>query len=95
MPAPEDCPASRHGERTARRHRHPGQHDGAPPLGELQSFETRLVKAIEQNLMYVVRMRACLAPYDQEGRGSILNITAISAIQPNPGLRPFRRDWSA
>ncbi|MEZ5854834.1 MAG: SDR family oxidoreductase [Hyphomicrobiaceae bacterium] len=60
--------------------------DGAPPLGEITSFDdTAWAKAVEQNLMYVVRMARGLVPgMIAKGGGSILNITAISAIQPIP-----------
>src|SRR5262245_7790012 len=53
--------------------------DGAPPLGALSSFEDAAwAKAIEQNLMYVVRMSRAVIPYlKARGGGSILNITAI------------------
>jgi 3-oxoacyl-[acyl-carrier protein] reductase len=58
--------------------------DGAPPLGELMSFDDAAwAKAVEQNLMYVVRMTRAVVPQMRaRGGGGILNITAISAIQP-------------
>ncbi len=58
--------------------------DGAPPLGEIETFDDDAwQKAVEQNLMYVVRMaRGALPHMKARGGGSILNITAISAIQP-------------
>jgi 3-oxoacyl-[acyl-carrier protein] reductase len=58
--------------------------DGAPPLGEIETFDDDAWhKAVEQNLMYVVRMaRGSLPHMKTRGGGSILNITAISAIQP-------------
>lgn len=58
--------------------------DGAPPLGEIETFDDDAwQKAVEQNLMYVVRMaRGSLPHMKIRGGGSILNITAISAIQP-------------
>jgi 3-oxoacyl-[acyl-carrier protein] reductase len=58
--------------------------DGAPPLGEIETFDDDAwQKAIEQNLMYVVRMARGALPHMKARRGgSILNITAISAIQP-------------
>jgi 3-oxoacyl-[acyl-carrier protein] reductase len=70
--------------------------DGAPPLGELQSFDDAAwSRAIEQNLMYVVRMaRAALPHMIRKGGGSILNITAISAIQPIPGFGLSVATWS-
>jgi 3-oxoacyl-[acyl-carrier protein] reductase len=70
--------------------------DGAPPLGELQSFDDAAwSRAIEQNLMYVVRMaRGALPHMIRKGGGSILNITAISAIQPIPGFGLSVATWS-
>jgi 3-oxoacyl-[acyl-carrier protein] reductase len=58
--------------------------DGAPPLGELESFDdVAWQKAIEQNLMSVVRLcRGTLPSMQQQGWGRIVNITALSAIQP-------------
>lgn len=60
--------------------------DGAPPFGELTSFDdVAWGKAIEQNFMYVVRMAREVVPSMRErGGGSILNITAVSALQPMP-----------
>jgi 3-oxoacyl-[acyl-carrier protein] reductase len=70
--------------------------DGAPPLGDLQSFDDAAwSKAIEQNLMYVVRMaRGALPHMISRGGGSILNITAISAIQPIAGFGLSVATWS-
>jgi 3-oxoacyl-[acyl-carrier protein] reductase len=58
--------------------------DGAPPVGPVLSFDdTAWAKAVEQNLMYPVRMvREVVPSMRARGGGSILNITAISAIQP-------------
>jgi 3-oxoacyl-[acyl-carrier protein] reductase len=69
--------------------------DGAPPLGELASFDdTAWAKAVEQNLMYVVRMTRAVAPHMKaRGGGGILNITAISAIQPIPGFGLSVATW--
>jgi 3-oxoacyl-[acyl-carrier protein] reductase len=70
--------------------------DGAPPLGEIMSFDDQAwAKAVEQNLMYVVRMAREVVPSMRErGGGSILNITAISAIQPIPGFALSVATWS-
>ena len=70
--------------------------DGAPPLGDLQSFDDAAwSRAVEQNLMYVVRMaRGALPHMIRKGGGSILNITAISAIQPIPGFGLSVATWS-
>lgn len=69
--------------------------DGAPPLGDIASFDdTAWAKAVEQNLMYVVRMsRGCLPHMIKRGGGSILNITALSAIQPMPGFALSVATW--
>jgi 3-oxoacyl-[acyl-carrier protein] reductase len=70
--------------------------DGAPPLGDALSFDdTAWAKAVEQNLMYVVRMvREVVPAMRTRGGGSILNITAISAIQPIPGFSLSVATWS-
>jgi 3-oxoacyl-[acyl-carrier protein] reductase len=69
--------------------------DGAPPIGEVASFDdTAWSKAVEQNLMYVVRMARAVVPQMQaRGGGSVLNITAISAIQPIPGFGLSVATW--
>jgi 3-oxoacyl-[acyl-carrier protein] reductase len=70
--------------------------DGAPPLGPVLSFDDAAwAKAVEQNLMYVVRMVRGVVPIMKaRGGGSILNITAISAIQPIPGFALSVATWS-
>src|SRR5438067_5046698 len=70
--------------------------DGAPPLGAVLSFDdTAWAKAVEQNLMYVVRMvREVVPSMKERGGGGILNITAISAIQPIPGFALSVATWS-
>ncbi len=70
--------------------------DGAPPLGDLTSFDDAAwAKAVEQNLMYVVRMARGAVPHMiARGGGSILNITAISAIQPIAGFGLSVATWS-
>lgn len=70
--------------------------DGAPPLGDALSFDdVAWAKAVEQNLMYVVRMvREVVPAMRLRGGGSILNITAISAIQPIPGFSLSVATWS-
>jgi|SRR5579883_475172 len=71
--------------------------DGAPPLGELTSFDDAAwAKAMEQNFMYVARMaRAAIPHMRRRGGGSILNITAISAIQPIPKFGLSVASWGA
>ena len=70
--------------------------DGAPPLGAALSFDDAAwAKAVEQNLMYVVRMvREAVPSMRERGGGSILNVTAISAIQPIPGFALSVATWS-
>ena len=69
--------------------------DGAPPLGDIMTLDdSAWQKAIEQNLMYVVRMVREAVPYMiKRGGGSIVNITAISAIQPYPGFALSVASW--
>ena len=68
--------------------------DGAPPLGEFLRFDDAAWdKAMEQNFMCVVRLTRGVVPHMQtRGGGRILNITAISAIQPMREVRPLGRD---
>ena len=70
--------------------------DGAPPLGAALSFDDAAwAKAVDQNLMYVVRMvREAVPVMKARGGGSILNITAISAIQPIPGFALSVATWA-
>jgi 3-oxoacyl-[acyl-carrier protein] reductase len=57
--------------------------DGAPPLGSIESFDDMAwQKAIDQNLFSVIRMVRASLPHLKVSGGSILNISAISAIQP-------------
>ena len=69
--------------------------NGAPPLGDLVGFDDAAWgKAVEQNLMYVVRMgRGAVPLMIARGGGSILNITAISAIQPIAGFGLSVATW--
>ncbi|MGO9700138.1 MAG: SDR family oxidoreductase [Xanthobacteraceae bacterium] len=71
--------------------------DGAPPLGDLISFDDAAWhQAIERNLMYVVRMcRAAVPHMKARGGGSVLNITALSAIQPIAGFGLSVATWDA
>jgi 3-oxoacyl-[acyl-carrier protein] reductase len=70
--------------------------DGAPPLGAIESFDdTAWHKAVEQNFMYVVRMARAVLPHMKAGGGgSILNIAAISAIQPIAGFGLSVATWA-
>ena len=70
--------------------------DGAPPLGDLISFDdTAWARAVEQNLMYVVRMARAVIPHmiAQRRGGAVLNIAAISAIQPIAGFGLSVATW--
>jgi 3-oxoacyl-[acyl-carrier protein] reductase len=70
--------------------------DGAPPLGSMASFDDAAWhKALEQNLMYAVRMARGVLPHlERRGGGSVLNITAISAIQPIAGFGLSVATWA-
>ncbi len=70
--------------------------DGAPPVGPLLSFDdTAWSRAVEQNLMYPVRMAREVVPSMRaRSGGSILNITAISAIQPIEQLGLSVTTWA-
>lgn len=69
--------------------------DGAPPLGDIMTLDDAAwQKAIEQNLMYVVRMvREAVPHMIKRGGGSVVNITAISAIQPYAGFALSVASW--
>lgn len=58
--------------------------DGAPPLGLLQDFDDDAWdRAVQQNLMSVVRLTRLAVPRMRAGGyGRIVNITALSALQP-------------
>ena len=58
--------------------------DGAPPLGKLESFDdVAWSRAVEQNLMSVVRLSRGVLPAMREQRwGRIVNIAALSVLQP-------------
>jgi 3-oxoacyl-[acyl-carrier protein] reductase len=58
--------------------------DGAPPLGLLAEFDDAAwQRAIEQNLMSVVRLsRHALPHLRAAGSGRIVNIAALSVLQP-------------
>jgi 3-oxoacyl-[acyl-carrier protein] reductase len=67
--------------------------DGAPPLGELMSFDDAAWdKAWQQNFMSVVRLtRGAVPAMRAAGGGRIVNITALSVLQPMR-VRPPGRD---
>ena len=70
--------------------------DGAPPLGEIESFDdVAWSRAVEQNLMSVVRLsRGALLSMRAHGWGRIVNITALSAIQPIPRFGLSVATWA-
>ena len=70
--------------------------DGAPPLGDILSFDdSAWQKAIEQNFMYVVRMARDAVPHmKRRAGGSILNISALSALQPYAGFALSVASWN-
>jgi 3-oxoacyl-[acyl-carrier protein] reductase len=69
--------------------------DGAPPLGDALGFDDEAwAKAVEQNLMSVVRMsRAVVPSMRARGGGRIVNIAALSAIQPMPAFGLSVATW--
>ncbi len=70
--------------------------DGAPPIGRAAEFDdTAWGKAVEQNLMSVVRMIRLTAPHMRAaGGGAVVNITALSAIQPMVGFGLSVATWA-
>jgi 3-oxoacyl-[acyl-carrier protein] reductase len=70
--------------------------DGAPPLGELAEFDDAAwAKAVEQNLMSVVRLtRAAIPRMKASGGGRIVNITALSVLQPRPRFGLSIATWA-
>jgi 3-oxoacyl-[acyl-carrier protein] reductase len=71
--------------------------DGAPPLGPLDSFDDGAwSRAVEQNLMSVVRLaRGVLPGMRAAGWGRIVNIAALSALQPIPQFGLSVATWAA
>jgi len=70
--------------------------DGAPPLGELAGFDDDAwAKAVDQNLMSVVRLsRGALPHLRSAGGGRIVNITALSTLQPMPKFGLSVATWA-
>jgi 3-oxoacyl-[acyl-carrier protein] reductase len=70
--------------------------DGAPPLGASLDFDdTAWQRALEQNLLSVVRMSRLAVPLMRQVRGgSILNITALSMLQPISGFGLSVASWA-
>ncbi len=71
--------------------------DGAPPLGLMMDFDDQAWdKAVQQNLMSVVRLtRGAIPHMVQAGGGRIVNITALSTLQPMPQFGLSVATWSA
>lgn len=70
--------------------------DGAPPLGELASFDDEAWdKAVQQNLMSVVRLcREAIPHFTLQHGGRIINITALSTLQPIPRFGLAVATWA-
>jgi 3-oxoacyl-[acyl-carrier protein] reductase len=70
---------------------------GGPPIGEAVSFDDAdWQKALEQNLMYVVRMARGAVPHMQaRGGGAIVNIAGVSALQPIEKFGLAVASWNA
>jgi len=71
--------------------------DGAPPLGDLLAFDDLAwTKAVEQNFFSVVRLTRAAAPHMKAaGGGAILNIAALSMLEPKPGFGLSVATWAA
>jgi len=71
--------------------------DGAPPLGLLMDFDDDAWdKAVQRNLMSVVRLCRSAVPHMREaGRGCIVNIAALSALQPMQKFGLSVATWAA
>ena len=71
--------------------------DGAPPLGLLMEFDDKAWdQAVQRNLMSVVRLsRAAIPHMKAAGGGRIVNITALSALQPMPKFGLSVATWAA
>ncbi len=70
--------------------------DGAPPIGRLAEFDDEAWRrAVEQNLMSVVRMVRLVTPHMRRaGGGAIVNITGLSVIQPMVGFGLSVATWA-
>jgi 3-oxoacyl-[acyl-carrier protein] reductase len=70
--------------------------DGAPPLGTMLDFDDAAwAKAVEQNLMSVVRLTRGAIPHMRAaGGGRIVNITALSVLQPMPRFGLSVATWA-
>jgi 3-oxoacyl-[acyl-carrier protein] reductase len=70
--------------------------DGAPPLGSVLAFDDEAWrKALEQNLMSVVRLSRAAVPHMRKlGGGAIVCNTALSVLQPLPGFSLSVASWA-
>ena len=70
--------------------------DGAPPVGPIESFDDAAWHAaVDQNLMYVVRMVRCALPHMKaRGAGSFLNIMSAGTIEPRPRIALSTATWA-
>jgi 3-oxoacyl-[acyl-carrier protein] reductase len=71
--------------------------DGAPPIGPVAEFTDRdWEDAIERNFLSVVRSTRAALPVMLAGNGgSIVNITALSVLQPLSGLGLSVATWAS
>lgn len=71
--------------------------DGAPPLGRLDEFDDAAWdRAVQQNLMSVVRLSRLALPLMRANQfGRIVNITALSALQPIARFGLSVSTWAA
>jgi 3-oxoacyl-[acyl-carrier protein] reductase len=71
--------------------------DGAPPLGLLMEFDDKAWdQAVQRNLMSVVRLSRAAVPHMKKaGGGRIVNITALSVLQPMPTFGLSVATWAA
>ncbi len=85
-------------EETVRRFGHVDilvNNDGAPPVGPLLSFDDEAWdRAVQQNLMSVVRTVRAAVPHMPAGGGRIINITSTSVKQPLTGLGLSVATWA-
>jgi 3-oxoacyl-[acyl-carrier protein] reductase len=70
--------------------------DGAPPLGRIESFDdVAWSKAIEQNLMSVIRLARHALPHLRKGGGGrIVNIASLTVLQPAPRFGLSVATWA-
>lgn len=70
--------------------------DGAPPLGAMLEFDDAAWdKAVQQNLMSVVRLARQAVPHMRAaGAGRIINITSLSVLQPLPRFGLSVATWA-